>query len=215
MAPIGQRAWSSGAGSETIVPMSDADREKWDRRYAEGSYTARTHPTALLDEWLTRLPRGRALDLACGAGRNALHLAAAGYQVDAMDISAVALARGAARAAELGVEVNWINVDLDAVALTPDSYDLVVVARYVNRGITNALTASLGEGGHLVYEQHFLTDQEVDGPRSRSFRLEPNELLKMFRGLRVLYYREALTTDPDGRTMALAQLVACKGSPGF
>jgi hypothetical protein len=113
------------------------------------------------------------------------------------------------------VEVNWINVDLDAVALTPDSYDLVVVARYVNRGITNALTASLGEGGHLVYEQHFLTDQEVDGPRSRSFRLEPNELLKMFRGLRVLYYREALTTDPDGHTMALAQLVACKGSPGF
>ena len=151
--------------------MSDADRDKWERRYAEGSYTARTHPTALLEEWLTRLPRGRALDMACGAGRNALFLAAAGYQVDAMDISSVALARGAARAAELGVEVNWINVDLDTAELGPDSYDLVVVARYVNREITSALMASLREGGHLVYEQHFLTDQEVDGPRSQSFRL--------------------------------------------
>jgi len=195
--------------------MSDADRDKWERRYAERSDTARTHPTPLLEEWLARLPRGRALDMACGAGRNALHLAAAGYRVDAMDISSVALQRGAARAAELGVEVNWINVDLDSAELIPDSYDLVVVARYVNRVLTNALTASLRDGGHLVFEQHFLTQQEVDGPRSESFRLRPNELLEMFRGLRVLYYREALTTDRDGRTMALAQLVACKGSPGF
>jgi hypothetical protein len=37
----------------------------------------------------------------------------------------------------------------------------------------------------------------------------------MFRGLRVLYYREGLKTDRGGRTMALAQLIACKGSPGF
>lgn len=195
--------------------MSDADRDKWERRYAEGSYTARTHPTPLLEEWLVRLPGGRALDLACGAGRNALHLAAAGYQVDAMDISTVALERGAARAVELGVVVNWINVDLDSAELTPDSYDLVVVTRYVNRAITNALVASLRDGGHLVYEQHFHTEQKVDGPRSQSYRLQPNELLEMFHDLRVLYYREDLMTDRDGRTMALAQLVACKGSPGF
>ncbi len=131
--------------------MSDADRDKWERRYAEGSYTARTHPTPLLEEWLVRLPGGQALDLACGAGRNALHLAAAGYQVDAMDISTVALERGAARAVELGVVVNWINVDLDSAELTPDSYDLVLVTRYVNRAITDALLASLRDGGHLVY----------------------------------------------------------------
>jgi tellurite methyltransferase len=195
--------------------MSDADKDKWERRYAEGSYTARTHPTRLLAEWLPRLPPGRALDLACGAGRNALHLALAGYRVDAMDISSVALERGRGKAAELGVEVNWINVDLDNVEIVPESYDVVVVARYVNRRLTDVLTRSLRDGGHLVYEQHFLTERDVDGPRSRSFRLRPNELLEMFRALRVLYYREDLLTDPDGRTMALAQLVACKGSPGY
>jgi SAM-dependent methyltransferase len=195
--------------------MSAADKDKWERRYAEGGYLTRTHPTRLLDEWLPRLPRGRALDLACGAGRNALRLALAGYQVDAMDISTVAQERGAARAAELGVMVNWINVDLDTAELSPDSYDVVVVARYVNRGLTDALTRSLRDGGHLLYEQHLRTHREVDGPRSRSFRLQPNELLEMFGSLRVLYYREELATDPDGRIMALAQMIACKGSPGF
>ena len=195
--------------------MSEADRDKWQRRYAERSYTARTHPTALLEEWLARLPGGRALDLACGTGRNALHLARAGYQVDAMDIATAALERGAQRALELGVEVNWIAVDLDDVELARDCYDLVVVARYVNRALTDALMDSLRDGGYLVYEQHFVSEQEVDGPRSRSFRLQPNELLEMFGSLRVLYYREDLMADADGRTMALAQLVACKGSPGF
>jgi tellurite methyltransferase len=195
--------------------MSDADRDKWERRYAEGSYTARTHPTKLLEEWLPGLPRGRALDLACGAGRNALYLALAGYQVDALDISSVALERGRAKAADAGVTVNWINVDLDSAELSPDRYDLVVVARFVNRALTGALMESLRDGGHLLYEQHFATEREVDGPRSHSFRLQPNELLQMFRPLRVLFYHEGLMTDSDGRTMALAQLVACKGSPGF
>lgn len=195
--------------------MSDADRDKWERRYADGSCTARTHPTQLLEEWLPRLPRGRALDLACGAGRNALHMALAGYRVDAMDISSVALERGAGKAADLGVAVNWINVDLDAAELSPDSYDVVVVARYVNRGLTDTLVASLRDGGHLLYEQHLVTEREVDGPRGHSFRLQPNELLEMFRPLRVLCYREGLMTDSDGRTMALAQLIACKGSPGY
>ena len=147
--------------------MSDADREKWERRYAEGSYEARTHPTRLLVDWLPRIgkPEGaRALDLACGAGRNALYLANEGYRVDAMDISGVALARGAARAAEMGVEVEWIETDLDHVALTPARYDLVVVARYVNRGLTEALVGALREGGHLLYDNTGGLDRRLYRP---------------------------------------------------
>lgn len=198
--------------------MSEADREKWERRYAEGEYATRTHPTSLLADWLPRLPRpdgARALDLACGAGRNALFLASEGYRVDAMDISTVALERGSARAREMGVEVNWIPVDLDAAELPVDAYDLVVVARYMNRGLTDAIVAGLREGGYLVFEQHLRTDRDVAGPGSDRFRLAPNELLEEFAALRVIYYREGLMQDPDGPLMALAQLVACKGSPGF
>lgn len=198
--------------------MSQADREKWERRYAEGSYEARTHPTRLLVDWLPRfaIPAGaRALDLACGAGRNALYLAARGLRVDAMDISSVALERGAARAAEMGVQVNWINVDLDEAELETRCYDLVVVARYMTGNLTHALVESLRDGGYLLYEQHLRTDRPVSGPTNPEFRLAPNELLDMFRSLRVLYYREGLMEDPNGPTMALAQLVACRGSPGF
>lgn len=198
--------------------MSDADREKWERRYAEGSYAGRSHATGLLVEWLPELPApagARALDLACGAGRNALYLAAEGYRVDAMDISPTALARGAARAADMGVTVDWIEVDLDGAALGADRYDVVVVARYMNRGSSGALVDALRNGGYLLYEQHLQTEQPVGGPTSRDFRLRPGELLEMFSALRVLYYRERLMKDPDGGTMALAQLVACKGSPGF
>ena len=198
--------------------MSDADREKWQRRYAEGGYEGRTHPTRMLEEWLGALPRpagARALDLACGAGRNAVFLASRGYRVDAMDISSVALARGAATARTMGVEVEWIEVDLDDAVLEPGRYDLVVVSRYVNRGLSGAITGALRDGGHLLYEQHLVTDRDVGGPTSARFRVAPNELLGMFPGLRVLYYREAMIDDPDGAAMALAQMVACKGSPGY
>ena len=126
-----------------------------------------------------------------------------------------ALGRGEQRAGEVGGGVNWSAVGRGSAELAPDGYELVVVARYLSRGLADALSGSLRAGGYLVYEQHFVSEQEVDGPRSRSFRLQPNELLEMFGSLRVLYYREDLMADADGRTMALAQLVACKGSPGF
>ena len=50
--------------------MSRADRKKWNERYRAGAFAERTHPSALLEDWIDRLPLGRALDLACGAGRN-------------------------------------------------------------------------------------------------------------------------------------------------
>ena len=87
--------------------MAEADREKWDQRYAEGSYRARTYPSPFLVERLAELPRGRALDLACGAGRNALCLAEAGYAVEAVDISGVAVERARATARERGLDVDW------------------------------------------------------------------------------------------------------------
>ena len=195
--------------------MSDADRERWNARYAAGEYAARTYPSPLLAAWLDRLPRGRALDVACGLGRNAIHLAANGYTVDAMDISAVALAGARERADAAGVSVNWIESDLERPDIACDAYDVVVVARFLDRPLIPQLVDALRFGGHLVYDHHYITPVHVDGPRSHRFRARPNELLERFRALRVLSYEEGLVADPDGRRMALARLVACKGSPGY
>jgi SAM-dependent methyltransferase len=193
--------------------VSEAERDKWDERYRSGSYEGRTHPTALLADWIARLPVGRALDVACGAGRNALFLAAAGFEVDAIDISTVGLERGRRAAAERGLEIRWIAADLELDperSLPAAAYELIVWVRYVNRALMPHLTTRLAAGGYLLCEQHLATTADVVGPRSPAFRLQPQELESSAAGLEILHYYEGPVIDPDGRTAALAQLVACR-----
>ena len=195
--------------------MSAAERDKWDARYRDGAYEDRTHPTALLAEWLPRLPRGRALDVACGAGRNALHLAANGFTVTALDISTVALARGRRAAAERGLDIDWRCVDLDddvTSVLPVDRYDLIVWVRYVHRTLLPHLVARLDIGGTLLSEQHLTAAAPVAGPANAEFRLTPGELARGAADLDVLHSYEGLVVDPDDRRVALAQLVARRSS---
>jgi tellurite methyltransferase len=204
--------------------VSDADREKWDHRYATGSHGNRDHPSAFLAEWEARLPPGHTLDVACGTGRNSLFLAAAGRRVDAVDVSRAGLARARRAAAERGLDnIELIEADLEtdaARALQGRRYALVVWVRYVNRALLPRLAAALDDGGMILVEQHLLTAAEVVGPRTPEFRYAPNELLRGVMELadpvlRVLFYSESVTEDPDGRRVALARLVACRGRGPF
>ncbi len=195
--------------------MSDADKRRWNERYAAGEYAGRLHPTGVLAEWLHRLPRIQALDVATGTGRNAIFLAQKGYQVDAVDISEVALQRGEQRAEALGVKVNWIATDLDDTTLPRDGYNLIIAARFLNRSLFPVLIDALAQGGHLVYETHLMTHAPVSGPRGPYFRVRPQELLHLTHELRTLHYFEGLHDEPGGTRMALAQVIACKGTPGF
>ena len=195
--------------------MSVADRIKWDERYRAGAYADREHPSALLAEWEARLPRGRALDVACGAGRNSLFLASTGRRVDAVDISAVALDRARETAMKRQLQVRWIEADLDedpAVSLPGERYDLIVLVRYVNAKLLKALLERLAPGGMLLCEQHVESSEDVVGPKTPAFRLRRNELLQSAKddcapGDSVVYYSEGVVTEPDGRRAALAQLV--------
>ena len=192
--------------------MSEADLRKWNERYRAGAYSDRRHPTALLARFAGQLRGGRALDVACGAGRNALFLAEAGFEVDAIDISEAGLERLRAEASAADLEINAISADLehgipDTLTLTSD-YDLIVMVRYVNLPLVVSLAARLGPTGILISEQHLRTNEDVIGPRNPAYRLAPNELLDTVPDLRVHYYREGIVTDPDGRRAALAQLVA-------
>ncbi|HEY3515982.1 MAG TPA: methyltransferase domain-containing protein [Gammaproteobacteria bacterium] len=193
--------------------MSAAERDKWDARYRDGAYEGRLHPTALLADWLPRLPRGRALDVACGAGRNALYLAANGFSVTALDISSVALDRGRRAALDRGLAIEWLCADLDEDperVLPAGDFDLIVWARYVHRTLMPHLVARLDLGGSLVCEQHLATDARVAGPTSAGFRLAPGELRASAQGLRIDHSYEGLAVDPDGRSVALTQLIGTK-----
>lgn len=197
--------------------VSDEERSKWDRRYAVGECVPRTQPTPFLLDWLDRIPVGRALDIATGTGRNALALAQAGFEVDAVDISAVAIDRARAEAERRGVEINWAVVDLDIDALPGDGYDLITVMRYRNPDLWPRLGAMLAPDGWILIEHHLRTSREdVVGPSGDAFRLAPGELLEAFRDLRIVHYSEAVEPTDDGEALFVnARVVVCAGDPGW
>ena len=138
--------------------MSDQDRDKWNQRYSEGSYH-KNNPVTFLQDWLPKFPVGRALDVACGAGRNAVLLAQAGYEVDAIDISREGLKLARQSAEKLGVSINWIEQDLDEPFLFDTDYAVILVMWYVDLALISRLCDCLAPGGYLICEEHLVTDQ--------------------------------------------------------
>jgi SAM-dependent methyltransferase len=189
--------------------MSKHDRDKWNQRYVQ-RYDHKRHGATIFQDWLPKLPVGRALDVACGAGGNALLLAQAGYQVDAIDISdrGLSLARG--KAEQLGLYINWIEQDLDQPYRFDSNYDLILVMWYVNLGLIARLCDSLAPGGYLICQQHLITDQAVIGPSNTNYRVAPGELRDLVSGVDILFYDESIETNADGEQVASARLVARK-----
>lgn len=193
--------------------MSREDREAWDRRYATGEYRPHAEPSPFVVSVVGRIPRGRALDLACGTGRHALYLAAQGFEVDAIDISEVAIGRARAEAERRGVRVEFRVADLDEEPLPHGRYRLVTLVRYVDRRLWSRIRDALAPDGWVVTEQHLRTRRPVIGPPDQ-YRVDPGELLEAFAGLRVVEYWEGIESV-DGGEVALARLAACYGDPGF
>ena len=196
--------------------MSDEEIANWDRRYREGGYQPRMTPLSLLAKMIDGLPRGRALDIACGAGRNALFLAEHGYDVEAVDGSPEALRLGREHAQAQGLDVRWTKADLDDYTPPATGYAVIVNCFYLNRGLLPRLSDALADGGYLFIEQHLLTPLPIAG--NKDWRLDPQELLRTFGGLRIVRYQEAIARDEESdrdRDIAVVRLVACKGSGGF
>lgn len=169
--------------------MSD-ERDSWDQRYRDAPDVL-TLPAAVLRDYAHLLPsQGRALDLACGRGGNALLLARAGLAVDAWDLSAVAIAQLDAVAAREGLAIATQARDVVAEPPPPACYDAITVGYFLDRRIAPAIAEALRPGGLLFY-QTFGPERVGDrGPRNPAYRLETGELLRLFAQLRVHLYRE-------------------------
>lgn len=195
--------------------MTAEEKARWDERYASGEYRPRTEPSPLVERAIGYMEPGRALVLACGAGRNAIHLAAAGFQVDAVDVSAVAIDLAEQAAERRGMDVRWHVADVSEFDLIQGHYDLITMIRYTNREVWPRLVPALSENGWLLMDQHLKTHHDVAGP-SNEFRLEPGELLTAFPGLRVVEYFEEYKRSETHDTMtATTGLLGCKGDPGW
>ncbi len=190
--------------------MSAEDRVKWQQRYAEDTYR-KNNPVNLVHDWLPQIRPGRALDIACGAGRNAIAAAAAGFRVDAIDISANGLRLARQNAETQGLDVNWIEHDLDQPYDFARDYDLIIVMWFVNLPLITRLCGCLAPGGYLVCEEHLKTDADVIGPGNPDFRVAPGALRGAAAGIEILHYREAVETAEDENLVASAQLVGRRG----
>ncbi len=185
-------------------------RERWNQRYAAPGFEAfPASPADWLVENRALLPGGgRALDVACGDGRNSRYLAERGFAVDALDVSDVAVdaLRAAVRAG--GLDVRPAAVDLEAWEPPRDRYDAIVNLNYLQRDLFGPLAAALRPGGLLFFETFSEAHVSELGNRfDPRFLLAPNELLGAFPTLRVRHYREGVAVR-SGRPRGLASLVA-------
>lgn len=195
--------------------MSTGEQARWDERYASGDYQPSLDHSSLVEEVTGYARVNRALVLACGAGRNALFLASRGFDVDAVDVSTVAIDMARTEATRRGLSVRWHVADVAEFDMGEGRYDVITMIRYTNRTILRRLVTALAENGWLVMEQHLRTRHEVAGPTDE-FRLAPGELLQAFGELRVIRYTEEYGESPaTGRMIATTTLLACKGDPGW
>jgi SAM-dependent methyltransferase len=153
----------------------------WDERYRGGEHTGEA-PHPLVAEYAAKLPPGRALDVACGLGRHALHLAEHGWQVTAVDSSHVAIEMLRERARERGLNVDARLADLerDEFLIEPDSYDLIVVTCYLQRDLFPSIKAGLRIGGVALIVIALVDDDPAVKPMNPAFLLQPGELRKAF-----------------------------------
>jgi len=191
-------------------------RERWNRRYAaDGFEVLPVRPSewlveqrALLEEVRVSVPEPRALDVACGSGRNARYLAELGFAVEAVDVSDVVVGLLRAAAVEAGLKIDARVLDLEREAPPADRYDVVVCTYYLQRDLFGALCQTLRHGGLLLYET-FVQGyaEELAGDFNPAHILTRNELLRGFSSLHVRHYREGVAERRDG-TYGVASLVA-------
>ena len=199
-----------------------ADRQRWDTRYRAGAYAQRHWPSAYLQQLQQDdvIPRsGRALDVACGRGRNSLFLASLGLRVDALDVSAVAIAQAANTAIGQQLRVNWQCSDVLELShrLPQNTYALVIMLRFVAPQLLPKLLQALTPGGVLVLEEHLQWDgaERISGPSSNRFRVAAGDLSQQLQavqvGFDVVDQFEGLIPEPadDGTSVSAAVARMC------
>jgi len=187
------------------------DQKRWDENYRRLKFLPGKKANAFLRKHIRSLPKGKALDLACGDGANAVFLAQEGFAVDAVDISPLGLkmARRLARAKKL--KVHFRLADLDSFSLPRGQYDLITVFYFLSRPLIPRIKKALKPGGRIVFETYTIEQPLLGtgGPHKPSYLLRPNELLGLFSGMRVRFYREGFF-QVDGQKKAIASLIAQK-----
>jgi SAM-dependent methyltransferase len=181
------------------------ERERWETRYSEGG--AGHDPPSQFLVANAGLLHGRALDVAAGAGRNALFLARRGLRVDAIDHALAGLRRAQAAARAEGLELRAVQADLETFPLPRDCYDVALNIRYLQRSLFGPLQQAVKPGGIILCETFLIDQQTLGHPRNPAFLLQRGELRAAFSTCEILVYEEGLL-DSGAQQAYLARLLA-------
>ncbi len=168
-------------------------REDWDKRYASVENLWAVKPNRFLVAEVAGLKPGRALDLACGEGQNAIWLATLGWDVTGVDFSEVAIAKARARAERDGVRAEFVCADLLGYEPAVGAFDLVLVL-YLHipadgrRQVLASAAAALAPGGTFVLVGHDLTNMidGVGGPSDPDLLCTPDQIASELPGLEIV-----------------------------
>lgn len=197
------------------------DAAMWDARYSAADLVWGTEPNRFVAAELGDLPPGRALDVACGEGRNAIWLASRGWQATGVDFSAAGIERARRLAAEAGVadRTEFVVGDVVNDSLPGAPYDAVVVA-YLQvpearrRSALRHAAAALGPGGTLLVVAHDTTNltEGVGGPQDPAVLFSPQDAVDDLADLPGLVVEKAErvhrpVSTPEGERAAVDALV--------
>jgi SAM-dependent methyltransferase len=188
-----------------------SDQKRWDKRFRGKEFALGKKPNPFLKKHIALLSKGRALDIASGEGRNAVFLAQHGFDVDSVDISEKGLRKAQELARQMGVEIRTLVSDLDTYQIEKGRYDLISNFYFLNRKLIPRMKRGLKKGGIVIFETYILEHRNLrtGGPKNLRYFLKPNELLKLFREFRILFYREGIFRE-NGKRKAIASLIAQK-----
>lgn len=158
--------------------MAIKDKIKWNKKYQETPKLLEQRAQSEKLNSVIKYTKGKkALDVACGSGRNSVFLAKQGFEVNAIDISEVAL-----KALDKQDFKNIITkqVDLEEFSFEENSYDLIIMTNFLDRKIIHKLKKALKKDGILFIETYMFHDENEKPPSNPDFLLNAGELKTFF-----------------------------------
>jgi len=177
------------------------DIQEWDERYRDSASNAQSAPTPLVVRTTASLRPGRALDLACGAGRNALWLASHGWQVAAVDGSSTAIE--ILKRQNPSIDARVADLEAGEFEIGESAWDLILVCYYLQHDLFEPVKRGVKPGGLALVIVHLIEP----GHESSRFSVQPGELRGRFEGWEILHSHEGKPDDPEHRR-AVAEIVA-------
>ena len=199
------------------------DSDAWNRRYGDRELVWTSEPNRFLVAEEAALPAGRALDLACGEGRNAVWLAERGWRVTGVDFSQVGLEKARALAKARGVQAEWVAADLRRYTPEPQAFDLVLVfylqvPAAQRRPIVRAGAGAVASGGRFLLVGHDLRNLEHGhgGPQDPAVLYTAGDVADDLEGAGLEIERAETVKrpvqTPEGERVALDALVRARGA---